>query len=174
MEFTEVRNVIVEQLEQHLGCPVIASESLNQNEYPCCYYSVITPRASTHSFGLNKVQKEGDGFIISRSERVAATLSFTLCSQDRNTKDGFVFGEDEALSLAEKAHGFFLLNAHNIGTEHGDIVMNNVGPVAKRTSFVTDDYVRRYGFDVRLYYVRIDVAPTTVIGKAKPTWLKNL
>ena len=174
MEFTEVRNEITFRLEKHIGCPVVASEPLNSAEYPCCYYSVLTPRTSDHSFGLNDVQKEGDGYVVSRSERVAATMSFTFCSQDHDTEDGFVFGEDESLSLAEKAHGFFLLDAHNIGTERGDIVINNVGPVTKRTSYVVDDYVRRYGFDVKLYYIRTDTAPTTVIGKVKPTWLKNL
>lgn len=91
-------------------------------------------------------------------------MSFTFCSMNRETEDGYIFGEDEALELAEKAHGFFLLNAHNISTNNnGDIVIDSVGAVAKRSGFLVEDTVRRYGFDIRFNFIRVDEMQTTTI-----------
>ena len=93
-------------------------------------------------------------------------MSFTFCSMNRDTEDGgYIYGEDEALALSEKAHGFFLLNGHNIATEYGEVVVNNVGAVANRTSFFVEDSIRRFGFDVRFSYVRVDEIPATTVSK---------
>ena len=67
------------------------------------------------------------------------------------------------MELAEKAHGFFLLNGHCIVTEHGDIVIQNVGGVTNRSGFLVTDTIRRYGFDIRFGYVRTDEMPTVTI-----------
>lgn len=165
MTFEQARNVIVEGLESHLGHPVNLSEQIaDMPEFPYCYYSVLAPRISDHWFGLREVVSEGeDDFTLRRSEPVSATMSFTFCSKNRAVDGGYVFGEDEALSLCEKAHGFFLLNAHNISTEHGDVVVSNVGSVANRTEFWVEEPIRRYGFDVRFTYVRTDEMPTTTV-----------
>lgn len=164
MTFEQARNAVVARLESHIRHPVNLSEQIaDVPDFPYCYYSVLAPRLSDHAFGLREVVGEGEDFKIVRSEPVFATMSFTFCSMNRETDDGFVFGEDEALSLCEKAHGFFLLNAHNIPTEHGDVVVNNVGAVTNRTSFFVEDSVRRYGFDVRIAYVRTDEMPTTTV-----------
>lgn len=97
-------------------------------------------------------------------------MSFTFCSQNREAEDGsYIYGEDEALDLAEKGHGFFLLNGHCISVGSEDIVIRNVGSVAGRSGFVVEDTVRRYGFDVRIAYVRTDEMPTTtVLGARTP------
>lgn len=164
MTFLQARDAIVSGLEAHIGCPVVLSDQIaDKPEYPYCYYSVLVPRISNHSFGLDEVLKTGDSYLRTRSEPVAATMSFTFCSVNRETDDGYIFGEDEALSLSEKANGFFLLDAHNISTEYGDIVINNVGSSASRSGFLVEDTIRRYGFDVRLSYVRIDTKETTII-----------
>ncbi len=164
MKFVEVRNEIVYRLEQHIGCPVILSEQIaDQPEYPYCYYSVLASRISNHAFGLRELVADGDVLIAQRSEPVEATMSFTFCSVNREIEEGYIFGENEALELAEKAHGFFLLNAHNISTVKGDIVINNVEAVTKRSGFLVEETIRRYGFDVRLNFVRIDKMQTTTI-----------
>ena len=169
MKFVEARNEIVYRLEQHIGCPVVLSEQIaEQPEYPYCYYSVLAPRISSHAFGLRELATDGDIQTVQRSEPVAATMSFTFCSMNRETDEGYVYGEDEALELAEKAHGFFLLNAHNVSTANGDIVINNVGAVANRSRFLIEETVRRYGFDVRLNFVRTDEMQTTVIRRETP------
>ena len=166
MTFIQARNAIVHGLEAHIGCPVILSEQIaDRPDFPYCYYSVLVPRISDHAFGLQAVREASDGFILSRSESVSATMSFTFCSMNRETEDGYIFGEDEVLDLSEKAHGFFLLNAHNIPTEYGEIVIDNVGSARSRTGFVVEDTIRRYGFDVRFSYVRTDEKPTEIIEK---------
>ena len=153
MKFTEARNAIVERLESHIGAPVVLSEqSADMPEFPYCYYSVLASRISSHAFGLNETGEASR----SRSEEVDATVSFTFCSKNRETEDGYVFGEDEAMVLCDKAHGFFLLDAHNIGLASGEIVMREVGSVANRSGFFIDDPIRRFGFDIRFAYVRTD------------------
>lgn len=166
MTFEQARNAIVSGLEAHIGQPVNLSEQIAEiPQYPYCYYSVLAPRISEHSFGLREVLDTERGPMLIRSEPVMATMSFTFCSENRETENGYIFGEDEALALSEKAHGFFLLNAHNIHTEHGDIVINNVGAVANRTGFFVEDSIRRYGFDIRFSYVRTDEMPTITVSK---------
>ena len=166
MTFLEARNVIVAELEKHIGCPVILSDQIaDVPEYPYCYYSVLTPRTTDHSFGLNEVRNEKVGYTLLRSEPVSATMSFTFCSMNRETEDGYIFGEDEAMTLADKAHGFFLLDAHNIHTANGDIVINNVGAAVSRTSFLVEDSLRRYGFGIKFSYIRTDEKVTTTILK---------
>lgn len=166
MTFAQARNAIVSGLEEHIGCPVLLSEQIPEiPDFPYCYYSVLTPRATNYSFGLLETQSVPGGYVQRRSEPVSATMSFTFCSMNRETEDGgFIFGEDEALELSEKAHGFFLLNAHNISTEYGDVVISNVGSAASRTSFLVEDSVRRYGFDVRFSYIRTDEMATEIVS----------
>ena len=84
------------------------------------------------------------------------------------------FGLQEYVStesgLVERRSGFFLLNAHNISTDTGDIVIRNVGNVVSRSGFVVEETVRRYGFDIRFAYVRTDEKQTPTIlhpGKFK-------
>lgn len=166
MTFAQARNAIVSGLEAHIGCPVNLSEQIaDMPEYPYCYYSVLAPRIPEYSFGLREIIETSDGPLLVRSEQVSATMSFTFCSTNRETEDGYIFGEDEALELAEKANGFFLLNAHNIQTEQGEVVIVNVGSVASRSSFFVEDTIRRYGFDIRFSYVRTDTMPATLVER---------
>ena len=169
MTFVQALDAIVSGLEKHIGCPVILSDQIaEQPEFPYCYYSALAPRISNHAFGLHEVvgdEKQGCRRI--RSEPVEATMSFTFCGQNREAEDGsYIYGEDEALGLADKAHGFFLLNGHCILVGSEDIVIRNVGSVANRSGFVVEDTVRRYGFDVRFAYIRTDEMPATTIREA--------
>lgn len=169
MTFVQARNAIVAGLEAHIGCRVDLSDQIaEQPEYPYSYYSVLTPRIADHAFGLRDAHVTPDGVVLTRTERVAATMSFTFCSMNRETADGYIYGEDEALELAEKANGFFLLNGHCIITEFGDVVVNNVGSVVSRSGFLVEDTVRRYGFDIKFSYMRTDEMPTNTIAEANP------
>lgn len=166
MTFVQARNAIVSSLEAHLGCRVDLSDQIaDMPEYPYCYYSVLAPRIPGYTFGLREIVESPDGLLLKRSEQVSATMSFTFCSTNRETEDGYIYGEDEALELAEKANGYFLLNAHNIQTEHGEVVISNAGVVANRSSFFVEDTIRRYGFDVRFSYVRTDEMPATLVER---------
>ncbi len=167
MTLEQARNAIIAALENHIGRPVTLSDQIaDMPEFPYCYYSVLAQRIPNYTFGLREVLETPDGPKLVRSEQVGATMSFTFCSMNRDTEDGgYIYGEDEALALSEKAHGFFLLNGHNIATEYGDVVVNNVGAVANRTSFFVEDSIRRFGFDVRFSYVRVDEMPAATVSK---------
>ena len=169
MTFVQARDAIVSGLEKHIGCPVVLSDQIaDRPEFPYCYYSVLTPRTSNHAFGLHEVAgDEEQGYRHIRSEPVEATMSFTFCGQNREGEGGsYIYGEDEALGLVEKGHGFFLLSGHCILVGSEDIVIRNVGSVANRSGFVVEDTVRRYGFDVRFAYIRTDEMPATIIREA--------
>jgi hypothetical protein len=170
MTFIQARNQIISGLEAHIGYPVVLSDQIaDMPEFPYCYYSVLTSRVSNHYFGLQELNVIPGGFTRTRSEQVAATMSFTFCSLNREGEDGYIFGENEAMTLAEKAHGFFLLNAHNISTANGETVINDVGSVTNRSGFFVEDTLRRYGFDVRFEYVRVDeMATTTILNPGNP------
>ena len=134
--------------------------------YIICGNQVLFDCPMTQEQKLREIVEKDEGPTLVRSEPVAATMSFTFCSMNRETEEGgYVYGEDEALALAEKGNGFFLLNGHNIITEHGEIVVNNVGNVSSRTSFWVKDAIRRYGFDVRFSYIRTDETPAILIAK---------
>lgn len=165
MTIVQARDAIWERLKTYVGCSIVLADDVEEiPEVPYGYYSILAPRITNHAFGLIKLKKTQDGFVRQRSESVSATMSFTFCSKNRNAPDvGYIFGENEALELAEKAHGFFLLNSHNIVTEYGDIVIQNIGNVASRSGFLVTDTIRRYGFDVRFGYVRTDEMSATTI-----------
>ena len=157
-------NAIQERLAAHVGCPVVLSDGTQEMpEVPYCYYGVLAPRSTGHAVGLTELVDTPEGLIRRRSEPVSATMSFTFCSKDREATGGYIYGEDEALALAEKAHGFFLLNGHNIATEYGDIVIQNIGSVTERSGFIVTDMMRRFGFDIRFGYMRADEMPATTI-----------
>ena len=164
MTIAQARNAIQERLAAHVGCPVVLSDGTQEMpEVPYCYYGVLAPRSTGHAFGLTELVDTPEGLIRRRSEPVSATMSFTFCSKDREATGGYIYGEDEALALAEKAHGFFLLNGHNIATEYGDIVIQNIGSVTERSGFIVTDMMRRFGFDIRFGYMRADEMPATTI-----------
>ena len=170
MTFVQARDAIVSGLEKHMSRPVVLSDQIaDRPEFPYCYYSALAPRISNHAFGLHEVvgdEKQGHRHI--RFEPVEATMSFTFCGQNRETEDGsYIYGEDEALGLAEKGHGFFLLNGHCILVGNEDIVVRNIGSVANRSGFVVEDTVRRYGFDVRFAYIRTDEMPVDSVLDAR-------
>lgn len=164
MTIVQAREAIWERLKEHAGCPVILVEETQEiPDFPYCYYSVLAPRITDHAFGLTELVETPEGFIRRRSEPVSATMSFTFCSKSREVPGGYIYGEDEALELAEKAHGFFLLNGHNIVTKYGDIVIQNIGGVTNRSGFLVTDTIRRCGFDIRFGYVRTDEMPAETI-----------
>lgn len=165
MNFLEVRNTIMTRLEQYLGIPVVLSDqAAPMPEFPFCYYSITTPYAPTGEMGNYRIEDiPGETKITTtRREQPSATFSFTVCSINRWTKDAngaevepYIFGEDEAQNLAEKAQGFFLVAGYDILSNLG-IVVVDVTNTANRTTLVVDEAARRYGFDVRVRYTRED------------------
>lgn len=173
MTFLEARNIITQRLERFLGIPVVLSDQAAPPPgFPFCYYSVTTPYAPTGAMG-NYEQTEVPGttkLTTTRTEQPTATISLVFCSINRWSKgDGgedaepYIYGEDEAQSLAERAQGFFLHVEYDTLSNLG-VVIVDVGNTTNRTTLVVDEAARRYGFDVRVRYTRTDSRTDDTVG----------
>jgi hypothetical protein len=183
MPFLDIRDTIVKMLEEYLGVPGVLSDQVQPVAYdwPLWYYSVLTSYAPTGEQGNYTHTPTSDGVTveIARVEQPYASISFTFCSINRWELDAngqrterYIYGEDEAQRLAERAQGWFLHVAYNDLSNLG-IVVADVTNTANRTTLVVDEAARRYGFDVRIRYKRIDtridgtVAEVAAIKKDK-------
>ncbi len=157
MKFREVRNLLVSGLHEHMGLNVVLSNQLNpEMELPFILYSVTAPYIPEGGTGDMQSMANEDGTVkVTRCEQPTCTFSFTICSADRQIKDSFVLGEDEALELAEKAQGWFLHTGYEYISGKGLTVVD-VANVQERSFLQVDEEARRYGFDVVLRYVRAD------------------
>lgn len=157
MKFKEVRNLIVSGLHEYMGLFVVLSNQLNpEMELPFIIYSVTAPYIPEGGTGdLQSIANEDGSVRVTRYEQPTCTFSFTVCSMDRQTKDGFVLGEDEALDLAEKAQGWFLHTGYEYISGKGLTVVD-IANVQERSFLQVDEEARRYGFDVVIRYVRTD------------------
>ena len=176
MNFVAVRNTITKRLESYLGIPVKLSDQFSPvpEANPFCFYSVTTPYAPAGEQG-NYSEDSIPGsteITITRREQPSATFSFVFCSFNRWSKsdDGadtepYIYGEDEALTLAEKAQGFFLHTERERLSNLGIVIMD-VTNATNRTALVVDEAARRYGFDVRVRYTRTDTRTEETVGGA--------
>jgi len=174
----DVRNPITARLEDYLGIPVKLSDQTSPvPDPPFCFYSVITPYATTGEQGDYDVSNitETSQVTITRTEQPSATFSFTFASFNRWSKDAsgndcepYINGEDESQSLAEKAQGFFLMTERDALSNKG-IVVVDVTNATPRISLVVDEAARRYGFDVRIRYTRADSRIEETVGSVVTT-----
>lgn len=161
MTFLEVRNTLVSSLAAALGLPVLLSDQVQpEAEVPFIVYSVTAPYASTGELGdhTQTVIENEDGteaLIDNRREQPSATFSFTACSENRWDGEEYVYGDDEAQSITEKAIGYLLQGGYNDLSNKG-IVVAEVTNVGNRTTLVIDEAARQYGFDVRVRYTKDD------------------
>ena len=157
MTFLEVRNTLVSSLAVALGIPVLLSDQVQpEAEVPFIVYSITAPYASTGELGdhTQTVIEDEDGteaLIDNRREQPSATFSFTACSENRWDGEEYIYGDDEAQSITEKAIGYLLQGGYNEG-----IVVAEVTNVGNRTTLIIDEAARRYGFDVRVRYTKDD------------------
>ena len=159
MTFVEIRNTIAKKLEDYLGVPGdLADQIQPMLALPFWYFSVTTSYISTGELGEITTTPNDDGITVttSRREQPSATFSFTFCSVDRDDGGGgYIYGENEAASLAERAQGFFLHVGRDDLSNLG-IVVADISNVSNRTTLVINEAARRYGFDVRFRYSRVD------------------
>ena len=168
MTFTEKRNKLISALHAAVGCPVVlASQVQPEANVPFIVYTVTTDYMADGSLG-HYLQGDGeteDSLVVVRAEQPTATFSFTACSIDRITETGdTIFGADEALDLAYRAQGFFLHNGRD-ALETAGFVALDVSNATNRDVLELNEMGRRYGFDVRLRYVREDVMNVAVVEK---------
>lgn len=173
MTFLNVRNTIVSLLEEALDVRVVLSDQTSPvPDFPFAYYSVTTPYAPTGEMGNYSAEEIAGTTRLKtkRTEQPSATFSLVFCSINRYTKDEdgkdvepFIYGEDEAQSLAERAQGFFLLTGYDTLSNLG-IVVVDITNTTNRTTLVVDEAARRYGFDVRVRYTREDMRTDETVG----------
>lgn len=165
MTFPEKRNKLISSLSKALGAPVLlASQVQPETEPPFIIYTVTTDYIADGSLG-HYLQDDGDtedSLVVVRAEQPTATFSFTACSIDRTTEAGHIFGADEALDLAYKAQGFFLHTGRDALARAGFVALD-VSNATNRDALELDEMGRRYGFDVRLRYVREDAVTVGTI-----------
>jgi hypothetical protein len=174
MTFTEIRNELVNSLHGALGIDVILSDQASpERDVPFLIYSITTPYAPTGEFGSHYQKqttgKDGKIYIEDqRREQPSATFSFTACSDNRwadEAHTAYIFGEDEAQSIVEKAVGHLLHGAYHDLADKG-IVIAEITNVGNRTTLIVDEAARRYGFDVRIRYTKADERLDSVIETA--------
>lgn len=172
MTFVEKRNALVLALSEYVGRPVLLANQVQPEEAPpYIVWAVLTDYASDGSLGHYSTEEAGEGYALSvRTEQPTATLSFTACSINRyeTGEDGkpfYVLGADEAQELAGKAQGFFL-HGGRYAIEKAGFTVVEVTNAAPRDALELDEMGRRFGFDVRLRYVRTDAEKVTTIDGA--------
>lgn len=172
MTFVEKRNALVLALAEYVGRPVLLANQVQPEEAPpYIVWAVLSDYTPDGSLGHYSMEDAGEGYALSvRSEQPTATLSFTACSINRKEtgKDGepfYVLGADEAQELAGKAQGFFL-HGGRYSIQKAGFVVVEVTNATPRDALELDEMGRRFGFDVRLRYVRTDAEKVTTIDGA--------
>lgn len=157
MTFRELRNRVAAGLSSYLRLPVSLSNQVDPEQpYPFVIYSVTTPYTPDSGLGEYYNQEQEDGSTIElRIEQPTASFSFTACSGNRKTEQGYVLGDDEAMEVAEKAMAWFLHAGYDYISSSG-ITVVDVSNVQERSTLQVDEAARRYGFDVIIRYVRKD------------------
>ena len=172
MTFVEKRNALVLALAEYVGRPVLLANQVQpEEEPPYIVWAVLTDYTPDGSLGHFSTEDAGEGYAWSvRTEQPTATLSFTACSINRSGvgADGqpfYFLGADEAQELAWKAQSFFLHGGRYALQKAGFVVVE-VTNAAPRDALELDEMGRRFGFDVRLRYVRTDAEKVTTIDGA--------
>lgn len=168
MTFVEIRNTLVSRLAAALGIPVLLADQVQpETALPCVVYSVTSPYSPNGELGDHSqapVEGSETAVIDTRREQPSATFSFTACSENRWAPDGltYIYGDDEAEEIVEKAVGYLLHVGYNDLSNLG-IVVCEVMNVGNRSTLIIDEEARRYGFDIRIRYTKADKRTDAVV-----------
>lgn len=159
MMIKTVRNIICRRLYDFLGRPVLLHDQTDpEAKPPMLYYQLVGPLIPLGGASIWQ-----DGSTQYRREPTEATISITAVSYDRDGRDGRIYGDDEALELAERAMSWML----HIGRRElllDGIAVVEVGNVQCRSNLIIDEVARQYGFDVRLRFERTTTLPVPIIA----------
>ena len=104
MMIKTVRNIICRRLYDFLGRPVLLHDQTDpEAKPPMLYYQLV---GTLIPLGGASIWQ--DGSTQYRREPTEATISITAVSYDRDGRDGRIYGDDEALELAERAMSWML------------------------------------------------------------------
>ena len=176
---TQKWNALIAALSAALGVPVLlASQVEPEAEPPFIVWAVLNDYTPDGGLGDYSSTPDGDEAVVStRTEQPTATLSFTACSINRTATPAggppvYILGADEAHDLAEKAQGFFL-HTGRYDIQAAGFVVVDVSNAASRDALELDEMGRRFGFDVRLRYIRTDAMKVQTVATARATQNKE-
>ena len=152
MKHEIVRNALIKGLHDYMNLLVIQSSTIgDMPKYPVVTYTVTSPylRLGQNEEYTEEVNSTYQNRHVLHYERV---FSFTIVSKD----------EDEAMDLCVKAIRYFS-NDGVLELKDKNIVIVEITNVAARDNFITIDYDRRYGFDVRIRLADEEVRETEEI-----------
>lgn len=145
-----IRNAIVKGLHDYTRLLVVQSSTIgNMPKYPFITYSVTSPYLQ---LGMDEEYTEEINSVI-RNRHVfhyERVFSFTIVAKE----------EGEAMDYCMRAIRYFR-NAGVQELKDKGIVIVEVLNVTARDTFITIDYERRYGFDVRIRLVNEEIRDTT-------------
>ena len=139
MNHEVVRNALIKGLHEYMGLLVVQSSTIgDMPKYPFITYTVTSPylRLGCDEEYTEQIESTTQNRHVLHYERV---FSFTIASKD----------EDEAMDLCMKAMRYFR-NDGVLDLKDKGIVIVEVSNASARDTFITIDYERRYGFDVRI------------------------
>lgn len=131
IDYEKLYKTVAKGLKDYLGCPVIKqNQNKKRPDYPFLSYTIITPMSENK--GTYSQYQDG-------TERKSYTQTWSISS--------FSDDSEESLILACKAREWL----DNVGTLYmndNDVIVQSVGSVTNRDTFLTTDYEYRNGFDV--------------------------
>ena len=164
MMIRTVRNIICRRLHDFLGQPVLLhDQAAPGTRPPMVYYQPVSALIPLGGASIGQ-----DGGMQYRREPAEATISITAVSYDRDGRDGRIYGDDEALELAERAMSWML----HIGRRElllDGIAVVEVGNVQCRSNLMIDEVARQYGFDVRVRFDRTTTIDIPIIADGSIT-----
>lgn len=134
-----VRNALVKGLHDYMNLLVVQSSTIgDMPKYPFITYTVTSPylRLGQDEEYTEQVNSTYQNRHVLHYERV---FSFTIASKD----------DDEAMDLCMKAMRYFR-NDGVLALKDKNIAIVEITNATARDNFITIDYERRYGFDVRI------------------------
>ena len=157
MKISDSRNHIIGGLNEHMGdkCPVVLSTSVEpQIDYPYISYTITNPRIEPVKYSM--FEEANADKIVRRYETIIEQVySFTIIGNE----------EDQVQDLMHKAVNYFRIYGVDNLSIH-QIAIVEVSNVQNRDNFVTVDYEKRIGFDVRFRMTEVSEYSANYIEKA--------
>lgn len=143
IDYAAVRSAIVRPLAATLGTPVIMGDQTGEMPpYPFVTYKMTSPYLETSVHGAEGVVETENGIVRTQEKHIEVVFSFTVHSTNA----------DEAYQKCYALVEFFDFTGRT-ALRDADITVVGVSNVQNRDVFLTIEYERRVGCDVRFRVV---------------------
>jgi len=144
MKNSDIRNWIIGGLSYYMGdeCPVVLSTSVEmQLDYPYISYTITNPRIEPVKYSMYEEANE-DKIVRKYETIIEQVYSFTVIGNE----------EDQVHDLLHKAVNYFRIYGVDMLSQR-QIAIVEVSKVQNRDNFISTEYEKRIGFDVRFRMV---------------------